>query len=59
MVLDEHVSGLGIGVGGRRGNTGVHVDPERKVVTPEDGHLDVQSVVEDENAGRPLRLPVV
>lgn len=49
MVVDEGVSGLGIGVGGRSGHTAVHVDPERNVVATKDRRLDVNHVTQEEN----------
>lgn len=49
MVVDEEVSGLGIGVGGHSGHTAVHIDPERNVVTAKDRRLNVNHVIREEN----------
>lgn len=49
MVVDEGVSGLGIGVGVHSGRTAVHIDPERDMVTTKDCRLDVNHVTQEEN----------
>lgn len=59
VVVNEAVSGLRVWIWVRSGHAAVHVDPQRYVVTPEDRRLNVHHVIQEINAGRPLRLPVL
>lgn len=59
VVVDEGERGLGAGIGAGGGHTAVHVDPQRHVVTLQDGRLDVHHVTQEVHTRRPLRLPVL
>lgn len=59
VVFDEDVSELRTGVRVYCGHTAVHVNPQRNVVTLEDGRLNVHHVTQEVNTGWPLRLPVL
>lgn len=59
MVADEGVSRLRLGVRILSGHAAVHIDPQWDMVTPEDRCLNVHHITQEENTGRPLRLPVL
>lgn len=59
VVVDEGVSGLGIGVGGHSGHTAVHIDPAGNVVTGKNRCLKVNHVTQEENVRLSWGLPVL
>ena len=59
VVVDEGVSGSGVGVGGHGGHAAVHVDPQRHMVTLGDRRLDVHHVAQEVNTRLPRFLPVL